>query len=130
MITTSQLIQEINNSHERTAWLHGVKQYAIELAVNVGEAICDWQIYSFYELETIALNGAADWAEYSEGGWSLIYKSDICDRLATGSEIKRTRHGELEPNAYESWVDVQTRALMQAWDYIELVLHYKFGMTW
>jgi hypothetical protein len=128
MITTSQLIQEINNTHERSAWLRGVNQYAVELAANVGEVVGDWQNYSFYELETIALNGATDWAEYSEGGCTLVYDCDICERLATPSEIKRTRHGELDPNAYESWIDVQTRALMQAWDYIEFVLHYKFGM--
>lgn len=128
MITTSQLIKEINNQHERSAWLRGVNQYAVELATNVGEVVGDWQNYSFYELETIALNGATAWGQYSEGGCALIYNSDICERLATPSEIKRTRHGELDPNACESWIDVQTRALMQAWDYIEFVLHCKFAM--
>lgn len=128
MITTSQLIKEINKSPGRSAWDRGVNQYAIELAANVGEVVGDWQNYSFYELETIALNGATDWAQYSQGGCSLIYNADICERLATASEIKRTRHGELAPNACESWIDVQTRALMQAWDHIGFVLYYKFGM--
>lgn len=128
MITTTQVISAINSQLENSAWLRGVNQYAVELAANVGEVVGDWQNYTYHELETIALNGASDWKEYSEGGCALVYDCDICERVATPSEIKRTRHGELSPNAHESWIDVQTRALMQAWDYIEFILHYKLGV--
>lgn len=40
------------------------------------------------------LNGASNWSEYSWGGSSLIYDEDICKRLSTPSEQKKTRYGE------------------------------------
>ena len=128
MITTADVINAINKKHMRSAWMRGVQQYAVELAENVGEVVSDWSRYSWYELESVALNGAIDWAEFSQGGCSLVFDADICERLAIPSEVKRTRHGELEPNAHETWIDVQTRALVQAWDYVEFVSHYYLGM--
>ena len=60
------------------------------------------------------LNGAADWSQYSWGGCSLIYNSDIAERLCNPSELKKTRNGERRPNSREEWLDVQARALFQA----------------
>ena len=60
------------------------------------------------------LNGAADWSQYSWGGCSLIYDSDIAERLCSPSELKKTRNGERRPNSREEWLDTQTRALFQA----------------
>ena len=60
------------------------------------------------------LNGAASWAQYSDGGCALIYNGDIARRLCTASELKRTRDGQRNPNANETWIDVQARALSQA----------------
>lgn len=39
------------------------------------------------ELEKLMLNGAQDWLEYSEGGRSLIYNTDIAERI----RVKPTR---------------------------------------
>ena len=60
------------------------------------------------------LNGAADWSQYSWGGCSLIYDSDIAERLCSPSELKKTRNGERRPNSREEWLDTQARALFQA----------------
>jgi len=62
----------------------------------------------------ILLNGAHDWIEYSYGGCSFIFDSDIAERLCTPSELKKKKGGELQPNSYELWLDVQARALNQA----------------
>lgn len=89
----------------RSAWARGVVNYAIELVDGFeGDAIT----------EKALLSGARDWHEYSEGGMSLIYNQDICERLCTPSEIKRKHYGELQPNSRETWLDVQARALYQA----------------
>ena len=60
------------------------------------------------------MNGASSWDQYSWGGCSLIYNSDIAERLCTPSELKQTRNGERKPNANEEWLDTQARALYQA----------------
>ena len=60
------------------------------------------------------LDGAKDWYEYSWGGCSLLYNSDICKRLCSPSEQRKTKNGERKPNANEEWLDVQARALYQA----------------
>lgn len=92
----------------RSAWSRGVQVYALEL-------LEDWEGSGRdYLTEADLLNGARDWSAYSWGGSSLIYDSDIADRLCTPSELKRTRGGERRPNAREEWLDTQARALFQA----------------
>ena len=108
---------------ERSAWGRGVAKYALELLDTVDE----WSEYNNgaeipntrAELKKIALNGANDWKQYSWGGSSLIYDSDIAERLCTPSELKRMRNGERNPNGRESWLDCQARALHQA--FIKLI---------
>lgn len=101
-----ELIKEIEKRSTRSKWDKGVGEYAIELLENIenGDTITEKNL----------LNGASSWKEYSWGGCSLIYNSDICERLATLSEQKRTRNGELKPNKSEKWLDTQARALYQA----------------
>jgi hypothetical protein len=88
----------------RGAWQTAIKNYALELLEEMeGE-------YTAAKL----LNGAENWRAYSYGGSSLIYDADIAERLCSPSELKRKRGGELAPNARESWLDCQARALSQA----------------
>ena len=91
----------------RSTWSRGVILYADELLDNIWND--DGKV-----TEAHLLNGARDWEEYSEGGCSLIYDTDICHRLCTPSEIKRKRGGDLPLNSHETWLDVQARALYQA----------------
>lgn len=74
------------------------------------------------ELRRWMLNGAADWSQYSEGGCALIYNGDIARRLCTPSELRKTDNGRKDPNARESWIDCQSRALYQAARLIESVI--------
>lgn len=108
-----------DKSGNRSAWGRGVTAYALELLDSIEEAIKGGWL-PLDELETAKgrkaamLNGASDWDQFSWGGCSLIYDSDIAERLCTPSELKRTRGGELRPNPREEWLDTQARALNQA----------------
>lgn len=67
------------------------------------------------------MNGAESWQQYSYGGCAEVYDEDICERLCTESEKKKTRNGQWRLNSNEDWLDVQTRALKQA---ARIVLRY------
>lgn len=43
-----------------------------------------------------------------------MYDGDIAAALCTPSELKKTRNGDRRPNSREEWLDVQARALRQA----------------
>lgn len=49
---------------------------------------------------------------------------DICARLATPSEQRAKKNGELPPNKRETWLDTQARALYQA---CEMIIGGKFN---
>lgn len=107
-MTKDKMMNELKARHNkaRSAWERGVILYAIDLLNGLEE--------SDELTKENLLNGAKDWKEYSYGGLSFIYDSDICERLCTPSEAKRKRNGELQPNSQETWLDVQARALYQA----------------
>jgi hypothetical protein len=88
----------------RSAWNKGVKQYALELLES---------LESDYTASDL-LNGEENWRSFSYGGSALLHDADIAARLSSTSEFKRKRGGDLPPNANETWLDCQTRALNQA----------------
>ena len=100
----NEIIKKIEEQKTRSKWEKGINEYVIELLDNLEGEIT---------LENL-LNGAENWTDYSYGGCSLIYDSDICSRLATPSEQKIKKYGELNPNSSENWLDIQARALYQA----------------
>lgn len=104
--------ERIEARKERSAWGRGVKVYALELFEILED--CQELPETFQELRTAVLNGACDWRDASYGGCFLIYDGDIARRLCTPSELKRTSDGEKDPNPREIWLDVQARALSQA----------------
>lgn len=110
-INTQQLATAINDRKTRSAWDKGVTLYALELLDNIRDLTA---VDSMRDLQTFLLNGARDWKEYSWGGCSLIYNADIAERLCTPSELQRRKGGKWRPSRYEEWLDVQTRALYQA----------------
>ena len=97
----------------KSAWSRGVNAYAIELIESVTHEELE-KVDTLESLEKLLLNGARNWKEYSYGGCSLIYDGDIAKRLCNSSELKRTDNGRKEPNKSENWLDVQARALYQA----------------
>lgn len=114
-----QAIREaIEARKERSAWGKGVQAYALDLL----DGFDDWRAFNEangYDVPKLdqrtALNGAKDWSAWAYGGCGLCYDYAIAERLCTASELKRTRGGERRPNARESWLDVEARAVVQAW---------------
>ena len=118
-ITVNDIRESLINDTQRSAWDKGVTAYALDLLDQLKEAVEG----GYFDMENLLaprmlrsalLNGAGSWSEYSWGGCSLIYDSDIAERLCTPSELKRTRNGERRPNSREEWLDTQARALFQA----------------
>lgn len=66
------------------------------------------------QLAAWLMDGADSWRTYSYGGCALIYDGGIARTLCAPWELRRTRYGARQPNSRETWLDVQTRALMQA----------------
>lgn len=94
----------------RSAWKKGVCDYAYDL-IEENEA----DSFELLGLKEILLNGAKNWKNFSYGGCALIYNSYICERLCNNTEKKLTNYGEKKPNKKENWLDVQARALYQAY---------------
>ena len=111
-----EIKKNLETRKDRSAWDKGITVYALEMLDDVAESI-DYngkEPETRAELKALALNGAEDWSRYSWGGSSLIYDCDIAERLCTPSELKKTKGGERKPNSQEEWLDVQARALYQA----------------
>lgn len=111
--------ERIEREPQRSAWNKGVSLYAFELLdyleeLAKGDYLHAEDLADRASRKKAMLNGAQDWNEYSWGGCSLIYDSDIAERLCTPSELKKTRGGERRPNSWEEWLDTQARALFQA----------------
>lgn len=107
------VLDEINKKPERSAWGRGVQAYMDEVAYTIADQVHEVEP-TRAAIEHIALNGASDWNQYSCGGCSLVYDEDIAKLLCPPSEFKRKRGGALPPNSREEWLDVQARALTQA----------------
>jgi hypothetical protein len=104
MKTKNEIQNAIEATNPRSAWSKAVKSYALELLDGLDG-----------EYRAVALlNGAENWRAYSFGGCALIYDAEIAERVCSPSELKRKRGGDLAPNAMESWLDCQARALSQA----------------
>ena len=95
----------------RSAWSRAVHTYAVELVESLDDSA---DLSNDTLLRKAMLNGADDWQQYSEGGCSLVYDADIAERVCSASELKRRKGGERRPNARETWLDCQARALAQA----------------
>ena len=110
----SNLLQEIEKVNCRSYWAKGVKAYAIDMVKSIEYK----KEVSYRFIKSDLLNGAQSWLQYSEGGCSLVCHKDIAKRLCTPSELKRMTHidGSLKdrPNARETWLQCQSRALFQA----------------
>ena len=117
----ARIKEEIENTRFRSAWDNGVKLYALDILGDYSEMLDyakETGDYAPRFLESVLLNGANDWLAYSEGGCSLVCSADIAKRLCSPSEMKRktSRSGMiLPPNRIETWIQVQGRALNQAW---------------
>ena len=109
-----KLVKEIPNT---SAWKRGVKEYTDELLDNLEERAQSYERLpkNERELKEWLLNGAMDWEDYSYGGCSLIYDSQIAERLCTPSELKKKDGGRLAPSSHDNWFNEQAKALNYAY---------------
>lgn len=111
--------QTLEQRKDSSAWSRGVNEYAVDMLQQLtdyykGGYISGEALENCTACQTAALNGARNWSEYSWGGCALVYDGDIAAALCTPSELKKTRNGDRRPNSREEWLDVQARALNQA----------------
>lgn len=105
----------------RSAWKKGVKEIA-EGLLDKYEEIIRYREGSDPVpplTEKTVLNGANSWEQYCYGGCAMIYDREIAETLCTQPELRRTDYGRKQPNARETWMDVQVRAHVRAWALIE-----------
>lgn len=115
MKTIKQLMDMVEARSPRSAWGKGVNEYAYELLEKFSwEYGLDFEFYGSPADKKALLNGAENWNQYSYGGCSLIYDSDIAERLLTPSGLKKKKGGKLMPNQNENYLDIQAKALLQA----------------
>lgn len=112
-----KIYNKIDALKMRSSWNKGVQYYALYLLEKYDK-------YTDYEpklplTETTLLNGAKDWQQYSEGGCALIYDEQIALTLCNPTELNITKKGQRQPNKRETWLQVQARALLQAWNLIK-----------
>ena len=110
-----QLRQIVSAQPERSAWGRGAKEYALEMVDNLEEYDHGKVPADYIELKKMALNGARDWYQASEGGSWLITDEEIAERLCSPSELRKTANGRRQPSSRETWLDVQARALDAAY---------------
>ena len=104
----------------RSAWKKGVFEYELDML----DSLMDYNnvdVKNIRDFKVLCLNGATDVYQLSESGLYLVYDTDIAKRLCNNTELKRTKNGEKQPNKFETWLDVQGRALYQA--YADLSIH-------
>lgn len=111
-----EIKKEVADVKAKSAWRKGVKNYAIDLLDELADGFGnEYQFDNTVDLENGLLNGAINWNDYSYGGCALVYDEDIAKALCTPSELKKSKNARYNPNCRETWIDVQTRALKQAW---------------
>ena len=116
-IYTNELRKLVEEFPNRSAYKRGIKKYTDELLDNLEEKsqLNERLPKDEKELKEWLLNGAMDCKDYSYTDCSLKYDSQIAERLCTPSELKKKDGGRLAPNRRESWLNVQTRALIDAY---------------
>ena len=103
------------SQNARSAWDRGVAKYALDIISDLKDRGINEITPESPLFRKQCLNGAENWNQYSNGGSSLICDFEIVERICTDSEKRRYKAGRLErPNARESWIECQERALGQA----------------
>ena len=125
-VYTNELRKLVEQIPNRSAWKRGVKEYTDELLDNLEEKAQYYQRLpkDEKELKEWMLNSAMDCKDYSYTYCSLKYDRQIAERLCNPSELKKKKGGRLAPNRKDTWLDVQTKALIDA--YCRIWWKFKF----
>lgn len=104
-----------------TAWDKGVNEYAEWLLEHVIDGCGDLDVNGKTLRETL-LCGATSWHAFSWGGCALVYNGDIVEALCGKDALEKYDYGNIPPRKNREWLDMQTKALVQAERLIKDVL--------
>ena len=122
-MTLHTILYNVECTKIHSMWIEGVVYYAITILEPIIDRLGeDTDFNEASALEQVLLNGSKDWNEYSYSGRAKVCDEDIASTLCTCIELERTDNGRKAPNQFESWFDVQARALSQAWQLIKNIL--------
>lgn len=122
------LLRSLPYRKNESAWDRGVRSYALKLLEKLPDGYyfaCENASevgQNLKELRKNMLNGSNTWIEYSENGFAYLYNYDIAKALCSPWEFTHTNEGRKKPNKHETWMEVQGRALFQAWVLITNVI--------
>lgn len=122
----NSMVISLYEKKARSAWAAGVRYYASAMLERLQDEAYEREvandIVDFTEasvnvasMHDIILNGASDFEQASYGGSWFICDEEIAIRLCNMTELWKTDFGRKAPNKNETWLDVQARALYQAW---------------
>lgn len=85
------------------------------------------EIKDYETLKKAALNGAENFKQASEGGNYLIYNYELAELFCTPKQLERLEARKQFPQGIggQSWLDIQTRALIQCFREIARDRGYK-----
>ena len=114
-MNSNELLSKIEQIKTRSAWDKGVKGLMFMLAYDaIGQRKTNIELDDLINI----VNRPQDLYEcarlLSYGEMLLICDCEIAELLCTPSELRRNKHGKLNPNRRENWCDVQARACYQA----------------
>jgi len=114
-VNADEICAAIIATPARSAWSRGVQKYALEIIERATDgANTELDFVNYDDFAEFLLCGAGDWGEASYGGCFYVYDHEIAETLCSPSELKKCKNGDNNPNSRETWLDVQTRALTQA----------------
>ena len=116
-----EIRRDILNRRSRSEWAKGVKEYALELLEEAYFTVdmVGKNVESVDDLRSAVLHGLEDFKAYSYSGRSLVYSCQIAERLCTSRQIAKYECGLYKYNFKEEWLDVQARALVQAFELLK-----------
>lgn len=115
----------LEKEHEETrgTYRKAIILYALELVENIGDHYTTTQEQrdniekiDKQTLKALALNGADSWEQYSWGGCSFVYSSDILNVLFCPSIAKKYENAEAVGGVH--LLDRQAHALARAFSHI------------
>ena len=125
VINKETVIINLIMSSGKSAWEKGVTAYAVELLNTIEDNDMPMKVPEmFRDFQEILLDGSEDWYHYSHEKRSIVSNEEIATRLTPPSKLKRGNYTN-PPNSWESWLDVQARALGQACVKLYEAMHYK-----
>lgn len=113
--TYSEIYTILIQEKPRSAWARGVNNIAKDIVNEILVEPNGSEAPHFNLVEQFARHFyGVSLREAVDGGFFLVYDSDIAANFCTPSELKRSKNGANNPNSFETWLDLLYRGTYQA----------------